>query len=132
MGAKMKCRDFYGSPARDKFRWLHKQPPMDERHYASDGDLFAIEFDRKIPVAYFDIKASDDDKVTDTENVLYQWIEESGCPVYLLWVINMEVGHFKVDRWNANGKYEYVKTIYTWNEFNNWEWELRQKVGVLI
>ena len=131
MGAKMSTWDLCGSPARDRFRLLHKQK-LGKGYHGSDGDLFLIEFDRRTPVALLDFKSNDADTISDTEKALYLWAEESGCPVYLVWAMDLEAGKFQVDRWSVTGKYEHVKTTYTWDEFGKWELELRQKANILL
>jgi hypothetical protein len=117
-----------GSPIRDRWRFLHKDK-LGPGFNGTDGDFFIIDMNNKIPVAYIDLKSGNGDDVTPTENVFYRWIANKGCPVYLLWIKDVEIGNFRIDLLDNFGKYEYFKEVKTWDEYKAWETEIRQQTN---
>jgi len=66
------------------------------------------------PVAVFDLKERGAE-ITWTEKVVYDWIEEKGLPVYIVWTED-SFTNFKIRRWkNGATKYfdqeEYIEFI---------------------
>jgi hypothetical protein len=120
-----------GSPARDRFKLLHKKPPMRSQHYGSDLDFVLVE---KYPfpdiVAVLDYKKPAD-VISFAEVILYNALMVRGLTVYIV-TGAPDAGRFHIERY-CGGHHEIPSYRLTticrtesWAEFNNWETELRR------
>lgn len=125
-----KTKSQKGSPARDSFKYEHKNR-LSRKFYASDCDLCFISFEPEGVVAYIDYKKTGD-KVTKTEEVLYsEWTKTK--PVYIVEspvkLIDEEIcveGPFRVNRFRTKDDLEFVCVLNDWKEFEDWEGSLRK------
>lgn len=126
-------KDLEGSKTNDKWRWLRKQV-LSKRFYGIDGDFICTSKNPMGIVAYFDLKSSMGEKVTFSETIAYnQWLKTT--PVYILYIIDIEVGHFVIKRYaGGNPKPEppevelkNERLVQDWIEYGEWEQQLRTR-----
>ena len=125
-------KELKGSEKLDMFKYMHKK--LNRSYYAADGDLVLI---TKYPspgvVAYLDYKANGD-SVTFSEVILYnEWLKTK--PVYIVQGNDPENGPFDIYSY-LGGNYipdppdvelQYICTVETWAEFEQWEKSIRDK-----
>jgi len=110
-----------GSPKRDTFKHAHKTAgKMKSAGFiASDLDLILIDKDI---IAILDYKSSVD-SVTETEKILYDVLGKL-WPIYIVTGDSPDCGPFVITKYSDK---EYVRKVANWDEFFEWELDLRRK-----
>ncbi len=79
----------------------------------SDIDRIFIEVRKMKPIIATDIKR-EEDKVTPTEEALYNWLEAKGLPVFIV-QSNFDFQHFKVTRFKTG-------EVRNWTNWEYMDW----------
>ena len=116
---KSKLNDAYSN-------WHWQNQKLNRDSYLSDVDkiwveLRAIKINELNPVAVFDIKEINAN-VTLVEEVLYDWFERKGLPVYIV-KTTISFTEFAIKRW----KNEKVK-VFNQDEYIEWINELSNRI----
>lgn len=113
-----------GSSSRDEFKNLHKLR-CNEHFYASDLDFVLVTGNRTI-VAFLDYKTPND-QITWAEGIMFDNLLEL-APVYIVVAPPEPLeGPFKISRYINRAVQQDEAILSTWDDFDDWEGELRRK-----